>query len=491
MAISSLIDMGAALGTASMNLGSQVLTNQSNERNVDATNRTNLAITESTNDANLQIAKETNASNERIMQQTNEFNAAQADLAYQRSTSSAKVAELIAAGLSPQQARQVVAGAGLTGSATPAQGTAIPAQGATMQASQMQAYQKQPLDFGGFAQSFHSLGEFFDRYIESFDREDGGYYGTMLANDAFEQCIDHVSDLSPTALSSDYNFQTWLNAQGSGFWKDFREGSAYKKVKSNPLAYRSFFYRMNKSFNDAADVENKLALYEIRLRREALQEINDKLQNKFTDEQIKSLIKTQQKVSAEIALLDSQTEGNRIQNSRSQIILERDKKTADLITDAEIYRFRNAIADEKLRQQLLTNPTYMQAYFKAALNNQLWQCALNSYSARLAEQQNNFLSEHPDDELTIAIFSFLDQVGFANTQLCQDLQENYLAGSSISDFMLKNVSEEQFGIFTNAGVNGRKLYRSLTPVWSWRNSAQPLFKRGSSVPSFPSLKFGE
>ena len=163
MALSSLIDGMFALGDSAINNAVNLMinqsTNESNEKNVAATNAANISMTNATNAANKQIAQDTNASNERIMRETNAFNAAQADLAYQRSTSAAKLGELISAGLSPEQARQVIASQGITGSPTAATGTAIPAQGATMQSPQSQAFQKQPyyMQGGGLSEFEESI----------------------------------------------------------------------------------------------------------------------------------------------------------------------------------------------------------------------------------------------------------------------------------------------------------------------------------------------
>lgn len=464
------------------------LTNDYNTSNTEATNRANLQQVQETNKANLQIARETNESNERIMKQTNEFNAAQADLAYQRSTSSAKVAELIAAGMTPQQARQIVAGGGITSTATPASGTALPAQGATMQPPHFE--KAQLADYG---QSLSQLGagvdSFFNQYISSFADPTGGVVGALQANDMFEKVSSHISELPFNVLSTPYNFETYLQSQTDGFWYDLRNSNEFKDMWSKPLGRRSFLYQMSQVYGDSASKQNDLDYQELQIRLAELQEINDQLQNKFTLQEIENLIKTGRKIEAEtekigaetgkigaeVGKINAETEGIQIANKRAGIVLERDQKTANLVTQSEIWRLKNAIADSKLQNKLLTNPTYMEAYFGAALNNQLWQCALNAYSARKAEAQNNYLIENPDDELSLAIFQLLDSVGFEHTQLCQDLKENYLAGSSMADFMLKrSYTTNKFGVkVPKSKQTANDLYYSLEPLWKKRYYLQP------------------
>lgn len=464
------------------------ITNWQNTVNTELTNQANLQQTRETNQANLAIADKTNASNERIMQQTNQFNAAQADLAYQRSTSSAKVAELIAAGMTPQQARQIVAGGGITSTATPASGTAIPAQGATMQPAHFE--KPQLADWG---QSLSQIGagvdSFFNQYISSFADPTGGVVGALQANDMFEKVSSHISELPFNVLATPYNFEKYLQSQTKGFWYDLRNSNEFKDMWSKPLGRRSFLYQMSQVYGDSASKQNDLDYQELQIRLAEIQEINDQLQNKFTVQEIDNLIKTGRKIDAEtekigaetgkigaeIGKLNAETEGIQIANKRAGIVLERDQKTANLVTQSEIWRLKNAIADTKLQNKLLNDPVYLEAYFGAALNNQLWQCALNAYSARQAEAQNNYLIDNPDDEFSLAIFQLLDSVGFADSQLCQDLKDNYLAGSSIADFMLKrSYITNKLGVkVPKSKQTADDLYYSLSPVWKKRYYLQP------------------
>ncbi len=433
--------------------------NQSNERIAKDTNAVNAAMQYETNKTNRQIAEDTNATNREIAEKTNEFNAAQADKAYERSTASSKVAELIAAGMSPQQARLVVATNGLTGTATPATGVAATATpGAPMEAPKNMPWQQQA--FQGFAQGLGQFGQGLDSitnsYLSSFTAPDGGFVGAMFANDVYDSCSSRIGEIPANVLASPHSFQMWLASQKDGYWHDLAVSDKFKKMWSHPLGRRSFLYQLTSTYADSASISNSLALQELQIKRQNLAAINDNLQNKLTDAQVANEFRKG-------TLLDEQIEAQDIANQTNQIYLERDKQTAELVTDAEIAALRLSISDANLQNKLLSDPVYCDIWFKSQLSNKAMGLAMNSYVAMLYEGRNTWLKAHPKDASAMAVFSMFDELGFANTTLFRDLKENYVAGGSFGTYIAREYSNPK-----NRGWYKGMYDQNLNPLWNWR-----------------------
>lgn len=432
--------MIGSLGEGAINKSAQADANAANIQMTRDTNASNRQMQAEVNATNLAITRETNATNQEIAEKTNEFNAAQADKAYERSTASSKVAELIAAGMSPQQARMIVATNGLTGTATPATGTAIPAQAAQVQASKDVAPHVEPERFNGLAQGLGALGQGIDAmtsaYFGSFSAPDGGYVGAILSNDMFEKVSSQIGGIPATALSSAHSFQSWLSTQNNGYWHDIAASPDFQKMWSHPLGRRSFLYQLTQTYSESANTANSLLLQELEIRRNRLGELNDILQNKVTEQEFYMNFNRNANIIKEGEALD-------IQNKRNNIVLERDQALADLVTQAETERLRAVIADEKLRGRLLSDPDYCDAWIQAQMSNQAFALAANTYTAMLYEGRNTWLQAHPQDAASLAVFSMFDELGMANSVVFNDLKENYVAGGGLADYMAKTYDQSK------------------------------------------------
>lgn len=460
MALQGLFTMIGSLAEGAINKSAQEDANAANIQMTRETNASNREMQQSANNTNMYIADATNRTNQEIAEKTNEFNAAQADKAYERSTSSSKVAELIAAGMSPQQARMIVATNGLTGTATPATGTAIPAQAAQVQASKDLAPHVEPERFQGLAQGLGALGQGIDSmtsaYFGSFSAPDGGYVGAILSSDVYDKVSSRIGEIPANVLASPHSFQLWLSNQKEGYWHDIAASPDFQKMWSHPLGRRSFLYQLTSTYADSASISNSLALQELQIKRQNLAAINDNLQNKLTDAQVANEFRKG-------TLLDEQIEAQDIANQTNQIYLERDKATAELVTDAEIAALRLSISDANLQNKLLSDPVYCDIWFKSQLSNKAMGLAMNSYVAMLYEGRNTWLKAHPKDASAMAVFSMFDELGFANTTLFRDLKENYVAGGSFGTYIAREYSNP-----SNRGWYKGMYDFNLNPLWNWR-----------------------
>ena len=368
MALDSLISGFFGIAQDLTNYSINENTNASNERNVYATNKANKEMTDATNAANIKIAQETNASNERIMQETNAFNAAQADLAYQRSTSAAKLGELISAGLSPQQARQVIASQGLTGSPTAASGTAIPAVGASMQAPHNESFQKQPYQFQNLGELGRGIGSFAQSFVDAAKDPTGGTIGQLTCMKQFAKASDIIDEVDPKSLSSPYAFFQWMKKQpADSNWGKLITSDDFKKMWNNPISRKAFMYNMNAWYGQTSSTAFDLEQKDLHNKFIIAQTHSTDISTRLTNAQIFKTVSETNLIDAETNLTSEQTIGQKTSNARQLILLERDKQLKEFITETQKAKFSQELADSELQLELLKNPKYADVYWSSCL----------------------------------------------------------------------------------------------------------------------------
>lgn len=483
MALDALISGAFSMMSDYANIGIAESTNKSNEKNVAATNQANKEMTESTNAANLRIAQETNASNERIMQETNAFNAAQADLAYQRSTSAAKLGELISAGLSPEQARQVIASQGLTGNASAASGTAIPAQGATMQSPHAEPFQKQPYFLQKGLEDFgRGIGSFAMSFVDAAKDPTGGYFGQLTCMQEFAKASNIIDEVDPKSLSSPYAFFKWMKAQSpDSNWGKLVSTPSFRKMWNNPISRKSFMFNINQWFGQSAstalDLDKKETDIALTIAQKHATDIDTRLTNAqiFKTNAESSLIATQNNLASE------QLEGQQISNAREQILLDRDRELKSLITDTQKAQFAAELADAQLQTELIKNPDYRDAYFTSTIGN----LAASTAEFEYVKWRYNTTLGHKQaiDPDTLAIFTLLEDLGFAGTQTYEDMLKAVAQDSNLTTYLMGKGWKGSPTLLPSGAVDGYTAYKSSLDQWSKDmqqiryDAMRPFFKR--------------
>lgn len=425
MALESLISGLFGLGESTLNLGSQVLTNQSNERNVDKTNEANIAMTKATNAANIQIAQDTNKANAQIAAENNKFNAAQADLAYERSTASAKVGELIAAGLSPEQARQVVASNGITGSPTAASGTVIPNVAPTLDNPQVQPFQANAPQINGLSQFGNSIGNAVDSLTKGYFEPNGGVLGVLASQKEFDKATNIIDEVPPKVLASHQTFVSWLKNQSSDSnWGKLRDTESFQKMWNQPLARKGFLWQIQQTYSDTAGVQNSLEYQQQQIKLAQMQTRSAEL-----DQNIKQ---------AQILNLQEDLETKSLSNELLQLDLDRNKELYRLQTDTMKAQLERELSDATLQTRVLSDPAYRNAYFTSTIGNlsaNISQWEYVAYKYHLMSEGAAIANKYDKDSL--ALFAFYDDLGFSSTSLFQDMATIYLKGGSLMDCLHK------------------------------------------------------
>lgn len=431
--VSGLFSLGESAITNGINYAINESTNESNQKNVAATNAANISMTNATNAANKQIAQDTNASNERIMRETNEFNAAQADLAYQRSTSAAKLGELISAGLSPEQARQVIASQGITGSPSAASGTAIPAQGATMQAPQAQAFQKQPYFIRNtdVSELGKGVGSFAQAFVDAAKDPTGGTIGQLTCMKEFTKASDIISDVPISALKNPYSFFSWMknDVKPDSDWGKLISTKSFQRMWNNPISRKAFMYNMQEwygqSANDEFSLEQKRLQNQLLTAQEHATTIEASLKNA-------QLFKT----NAETANIEAQTLLTEYKAQREFILLERDKVLKSLITDTQKAQFSKELADAQLQEKLIKDPNYRNAYFASSIGNLSAAAAQYSFASYKYSLLTGAYKEGMLDEDTIKVFTMLEDLGFEGTSTYESMLQSVVDNGNLTTYLL-------------------------------------------------------
>lgn len=490
MALSSLIDgllsMGEAAITNGINYAINEKTNQSNEKNVAATNAANISMTNSTNAANKQIAQETNASNERIMRETNEFNAAQADLAYKRSTSAAKLGELISAGLSPEQARQVIASQGLTGSPSAATGTAIPAQGATMQAPQAQAFQKQPyfLNGLGLSEFGKGIGDLAQSFVDAAKDPSGGSIGQLSCMKEFAKASDIISEVPMSALINPYSFFNWMQKEikTDSNWGKLIRSESFQKMWNNPISRKSFMYNMQQwygqSVNDQYTLEQKRLQNNLLTAQQHAVTIEANLMNS-------QIFKT----DAETKNIDAQTELTSNKAQREFILLQRDKLLKSLVTETQKAQYAKELADAELQQKLITDPKYRDAYFASTIGNLSAATAQYSYVTYKYSLLSGAYKEGMLDADTIKVFTLLEDLGFEGTQTYESMLQSVIDNSSLTTYLMGRGWQFPFLLPEGGLPNSKDTFYSSLKNWN-KNMEQIRYDALKPFIKREDIKFG-
>lgn len=483
MALDSLISGFFGMAQDMTNFSINERTNASNERNVNATNKANKEMTDATNAANIKIAQETNASNERIMQETNAFNAAQADLAYQRSTSAAKLGELISAGLSPEQARQVIASQGLTGSPSAATGTAIPAVGATMQAPHNESFQKKPFQFQNLDELGRGIGSFAQSFVDAAKDPTGGTIGQLTCMNQFAKASDIIDEVDPKALSTNYAFFQWMKKQPSDSnWGKLASSADFQKMWNNPISRKAFMYNLNAWYGQASSTAFDLEKKDLDNKLIVAQTHSTDLSTRLTNAQIFKTVSETNLIDAETNLTSEQAIGQKTSNARQAILLERDTKLKDLITDTQKSQFAQELADSQLQLELLKNPEYANVYWSSCIGNLAASAAMYGFTEwkynKMYEGYKKVLD--PDTE---AVFLVLEDLGFGKTQTYEDMLKSVAKGSNLTTYLMGKGWKGTPTLLQDGAVDGYSVYKTSLEQWSKDmeqiryDAMRPFFKR--------------
>lgn len=304
---------------------------------------------------------------------TNQMQADEAEKAYQRSRPSNQVADLVDAGLTDQQARQVVAGNGNVASYTPA-----PAQSPLS-----------GIDIGSplaaLAPMMSQIGQV---YQDSYASDTGGLLGSESIAGVSRIITEHLDELPLSASTS-----------LSGFLRFARSADAPDWLKSD-----EFQKEFNKSVSHS---------YGIRA-----------LQNFFKNST--SLEIGSKEAAAKVLDITSKTLSNRLQEiqiddaavnyARNEMKWVYDRENIPAASAADLQLFKNQLEQAVLDSQFLCDPDYRKAYLQSMLVSQQNQALVAQVAKSLSTGQLDYLSD-PDNAFFHAVLSTFRQSGITSTEI--------------------------------------------------------------------------
>ncbi|MGN1299817.1 MAG: hypothetical protein ACI4VC_00505, partial [Clostridia bacterium] len=345
--------------------------------------------------------------------------------------SAAKVGELISAGLTPEQARQVIASQGLTGSPSAASGTAIPAQGATMQAPHAEPFQKSPY----FLQNLPSIGQSFGNFAHSFisaaQDPTGGEIGQLTCMKEFAKASDIISEVPITAIKNAYSFFSWMKNEVApdSNWGKLISSKSFQTMWNNPISRKAFMYNMQQWYGQAANEEYSLEQRRLQNQLLTAQEHAATIEANLMNAQIF-------KTNAETSNIDSQTQLTNYKSERESILLERDKDLKSLITDTQKAQYAKELADAQLQERLINDPNYRNAYFASTIGNLSAAAVEYSYTKYKYSMLTGAYKEGMLDEDTIKVFTMLEDLGFEGTSTYESMLQSVIDSSNLTTYLM-------------------------------------------------------
>lgn len=434
--VSGILQSGAMFTEAGLNYKSTKETNESNERNVAATNA-----------ANTQNVFATNESNERIHREDNEFNSRQADLAYQRSTASNNISELVQAGFSPQQAKMLMAQkfTGLSPSSSSA-ASAIP-----MQPAQQQPFQAQAPQLHGIGDAANALSAAGSAILGSYTSPDGGTLGALVGSDAAKAFDDIATKFQPTDLKDWYSIRSAIASSEDPSVIAFRESSAYDKMQSSLMGRRFFQSYAKESFSTSMD--------------NSYREYQQNVQH-YKDDIDLSLGRL--RTSMETSSLDTQLVQDKLRTMYAQLEMDNFEIISQLSTNNLVsdLAFSNAEVD------MYNNTDYISNYMQAQYASGVYDKFIELYASRRVKGSYDIFASDPELQQVSYLLDLFDQTGLGQTP--------YMAAALhlIESHALVN-SESIQKFLVDQGVPASEYFKIMDPLQEQQGSLQSSELRGA------------
>lgn len=271
---------------ARLNLQAVHEANEANKEMTHETNLINAAIAEATNKTNKELVEKTNQANKDLAYKNNLFSLKQAKLAYDLSTPANQIAELVKAGMSFQQAKQIVAGSGQAADYSP-----VSPQPVSLQAPQYQPYTQTAahvdpamLDIGAISQASSNLGGSIGAFADDLVRQDGGTFGQMIAAPAVQAISENMAFIDENDLTSVKALSNWLNSDRSKVLTDEQRQKVGACLKSF-VGSRAMLQQLKSYTSSFSDSQHYKSLVEQVKQAELQTQILD-LQRQLADGQL-------------------------------------------------------------------------------------------------------------------------------------------------------------------------------------------------------------
>lgn len=406
--------------------------------------------------------KEQAESNERIAQQQidaqKEANAAQqafekeeAELAYKRSvqqsntefertSSKGQLKQLMAAGLSLQQARQIIAGNGSTGTYTPAEYTAAPSVNAmqgvdysNLAAAKAQGIGANAISAIGAAEgSFNAAGALGSALVESYTSPNGGSYGTAVAQPLLSFLSKHLDELDTSQVSTFADLKKW--SQGLTDSKNSFASEKFKKLLNHVTDFAPAVISTNSFFNTVLtsnlSADAQLRVSQQRLKCDQAVENLTKMQETLANEQVdyynsatalndENAALAQQRRQTEIQttnLVAQEVLGAKYTSLMAQLNYDVANANKEVLTNRDKQMYLAQTADFIRQYKLYNNDQFVEAWLQQQFSDVQGQYVANLMNACRDHSKYSLLVNNPQYSFVISMYEELNRAGI-NTGL--------------------------------------------------------------------------
>lgn len=330
---------------------------------------------------------------------TNKARKEEADLAYQRSLPVNKVAELVDAGMTEQQARQTVAGQGSQSVYAPADMLAT-----------------SPLDGINAGAPIQALASFLPQlasfYGDSMSSESGGILGSEAIAPVSRIITEHLDELPLSASTSLSGFLRFARSSNAPDWiksEDFTE--IFDKAITNSYGIRA----LQNFFKNSTTLE-----------------IGSKeAEAKVIDVKSKTLTTRLQAIQIDDAAVNF---------SRNELKWIYDQENIPAASAVDLQLFKNQLEQALMDNHFLTDPEYKTAYLKAMLIDKQNQVLLADIVKKLNTQRSGYLDTESNAYFH-AILSTFNQSGITGEFIGNVVAVAEAGGIPIIDTLRQVVAE--------------------------------------------------
>lgn len=364
------------------------------------------------------------------------FNQKEAEKAYQRGSSAGQLKQLMEAGLSEQQARQIIA-AGSTGGYTPAASvnqmsgvdlTAPAHQEAAMVQANADA-QKAFTQFnnevwsntmaGWIDHAYSNIPNYIDQGVSiganvlntSLTASDGGIIGNMQTASLQGQILRNINSLPASARGSYAAFTQYASSSEAPAWMktaDFQ--NALQSATTSPMAM--------KSMRNFFDTSNQLLTGDTYFKN-----LLNESEMKSAAAKIASFKVDQERVATDIALLES--------DYKIQILPDR--------YAAILAGFQADLAEMSQKAELWNNDNYKREWLKAQINKEEECAILSKVMSMKHNGEFKYLKDNPEMQQLFAIYRLFDDAGMTDTMFGEVVATIEAYGKTSFDFGVSDI----------------------------------------------------
>lgn len=394
--------------------------------------------------------------------QQQEFNKAESELAFQRGSSLGQLQQLMSAGLSEQQARQIIAG-GSTGGYTPASSVnqmsgvdytaPAHAQAAEIQADTnaqvaTQQFSGEILNnstLGWIDHIYSNIPNYIDQAVgiganvfqSSLTASDGGIIGNMQTASLQGQILRGINDIPAYARGSYAAFCQFASSSEAPAWMQTAQfQQALATATSSPMAM--------KSMKHLFDTSNQLLTGDI-----YFENLLNESKMKSSAAKIASFKVDQEKVATDLALLETEYKIN-ILPERYSAILE---------------MFKAEAAEMSTRSDLWNNDDYKKAWLASHLTQEEDAQIIAAVMKMKHTGEFKYLKDNPNMQQLFAVYQLFEDVGMTDTMFGEVIASLEAYGKSAFDFGVSDVLQACYDWIYPDTDSKKQMKEAKTTFW--------------------------